>query len=56
MAARSREVQLGALQIPILSPEHLIVCKALFDRPKDWVDIEEILDWGTAVDADEVLD
>ncbi len=55
MAARSREVQFGPVQIPILSPEHLIVCKAIFDRPKDWVDIEEIVNWGTAVDPDEVL-
>jgi hypothetical protein len=55
MAARSREVQFGPVQIPILSPEHLIVCKAIFDRPKDWVDIEEILDWGTGVDGEEVL-
>jgi Nucleotidyl transferase AbiEii toxin, Type IV TA system len=55
MATHSREVQFGPVQIPILSPEHLIVCKAIFDRPKDWVDIEEILSWGTAIDADEVL-
>lgn len=55
MAARSHEVQFGPVQIPILSPEHLIVCKTVFDRPKDWVDIEEILDWGTAIDADEAL-
>lgn len=29
--------------------------QGVFGRPKDWVDIEEILDWGTAVDADDVL-
>ena len=29
--------------IPILSPEHLSVCKAVFDRPKDWIDIEQLL-------------
>lgn len=55
MAERSREVQFGPVQIPILSPEHLIVCKAVFDRPKDWVDIEEILAWGTEIDRGEVL-
>lgn len=55
MAAHSREVQFGPTEIPILSPEHLIVCKVIFDRPKDWVDIEEIVEWGTAVDADEIL-
>jgi hypothetical protein len=55
MAERSREVQFGPVQIPILSPEHLIVCKAIFDRPKDWVDIEEMVAWGTEIDRGEVL-
>jgi hypothetical protein len=55
MATSSREVTFGPTRIPILSPEHLIVCKAVFDRPKDWLDIEEILDWGTDVDRSTVL-
>jgi hypothetical protein len=55
MARRSRQVQFGPVQIPILSPEHLIVCKAVFDRPKDWVDIEEMIAWGTEIDADEAF-
>jgi hypothetical protein len=55
MATRSREVVFGPVSIPILAPEHLIVCKAIFDRPKDWVDIEEIVAWGTEVDEATVL-
>lgn len=55
MARRSRPVSFGPVQIPILSPEHLIVCKAVFDRPKDWVDIEEMVAWGTEIDEVEVL-
>lgn len=55
MAADAREVAFDRACIPILSPEHLIVCKAIFDRPKDWVDIEEIAVWGTEVDAAAVL-
>ena len=55
MAERAREVGFGPVPIPILAPEHLIVCKAIFDRPKDWVDIEEILAWGTEVEAAVVL-
>jgi hypothetical protein len=55
MASSSREVDFGPVRIPILSPEHLIVCKAIFDRPKDWVDIEEIVNWGTEVDRETVL-
>jgi hypothetical protein len=55
MATRSREVAFGPVLIPILAPEDLIVCKAVFDRPKDWVDIEEIVGWGTEVERDTVL-
>jgi hypothetical protein len=55
MAVRARRVRFGPVEIPILSPEHLIVCKAIFNRPKDWVDIEEISRWGTDVDTAEVL-
>ena len=52
---RARIVRFGPVEIPILSPEHLIVCKVVFDRPKDWLDIEEILRWGTEVDAARTL-
>ena len=55
MAERARQVAFGPVQIPILSPEHLIVCKVVFDRPKDWLDVEEMIAWGTAIDAAEVL-
>ncbi len=55
MAERARVVRFGPVDIPILAPEHLIVCKAIFDRPKDWLDIEEILRWGTEVDATRTL-
>jgi len=55
MARHSREVSFGPVQIPILSPEHLIVCKVVFDRPKDWVDIEEMIAWGTEIDRVDVM-
>jgi hypothetical protein len=55
MAAHARLVRFGPVEIPILSPEHLIVCKAVFDRPKDWLDIEEMVQWGTAIDAVQTL-
>ena len=54
MAEWARSVPLGPAMIPILAPEHLIVCKAIFDRPKDWVDIQAMVSWETAVDVDEV--
>lgn len=40
--------------VPILSATDLAVFKALFDRLKDWADIEELLRYGE-VDRDEVL-
>lgn len=43
MRTDARTVPFGEATIPILSPEHLSVCKAVFDRPKDWLDIEQIL-------------
>jgi len=55
MAEWARSVPLGPAMIPILAPEHLMVCKAIFDRPKDWVDIEAMVSWETAVDVDEVI-
>jgi hypothetical protein len=55
MAERARIVRFGPLDIPILAPEHLVVCKAIYDRPKDWLDIEEMLRWGTEIDADLTL-
>ena len=51
MAAKARTVRFGPVDIPILAPEHLIICKAVFDRPKDWLDIEEILRWGSEIDT-----
>jgi hypothetical protein len=55
MAEHARVVRFGPLDIPILAPEDLIVCKAIYDRPKDWLDIEEMLRWGTEVDAERTL-
>lgn len=41
--------------IPILAPEHLVVCKVVFNRGKDWVDINSMLEVGQPLDAAEVL-
>jgi hypothetical protein len=43
MAMSVRRVPFAGTTISILAPEHLAVCKAMFDRPKDWLDIEAIL-------------
>lgn len=37
-----RRVPFADTRIPILAPQHLIVRKAMCDRPKDWLDIEQM--------------
>lgn len=49
------EVPFAGHTIRVLSATHLSVCKALFDRPKDWIDIEAMRSLGTHVDAAEAL-
>ena len=55
MRAQLRMVPFGEGRIPILAPEHLLVCKALFDRPKDWLDIEQMLLCVDELDTTEAL-
>ena len=55
-AARGRRtVPFADGEIPILAPEHLVVCKAVFNRSKDWVDIDAMLELGRGLDTAEVL-
>lgn len=42
MAARIQRQPFGDTEIPVLSVEDLLVCKVLFDRPKDWVDVSAV--------------
>lgn len=42
-AARTRRVPFAESEIPILSAEDVMVHKILFNRPKDWRDIADIL-------------
>ena len=43
MEAAVRLVPFGDGRIPVLGPEHLLLCKVAFDRPKDWLDIEQMV-------------
>jgi hypothetical protein len=43
MRKEARRLPFADERLPFLSPEHLAVCKAMFDRPKDWIDIEQML-------------
>jgi hypothetical protein len=54
-AAARRIVPFAESSIPILAPEHLVVCKVVFDRPKDWVDIDAMIAAGAVLDVAEIL-
>jgi hypothetical protein len=56
MEGAARRVPFAGTTIPILAPEHLTVCKAMFDRPKDWLDIEAILIATEPLDVDSIED
>jgi hypothetical protein len=54
MRTAARREPFGQDTISVLSPEHLIVCKTIFNRPKDWLDIEQMLICVEELDVDEV--
>lgn len=54
-AVARRVVPFADTTIPILAAEHLIVCKAVFNRAKDWVDIDAMVAAETDLDVAEVL-
>jgi len=54
MEGATRRVPFVDDRLPILGPEHLLICKAIFDRPKDWLDIEAMLVVTEPLDLDEV--
>jgi hypothetical protein len=54
-AARGRRVvPFAGKQIHVLGPVELVLFKALFDRPKDWVDIASVVEAGAVTDPDAV--
>jgi hypothetical protein len=48
VAATVREVPFSGRTIPVLGCTALVVFKALFDRTKDWADIEAVVEAGAA--------
>jgi hypothetical protein len=50
-----RTAWFGGTIVPFVTPEHLVVRKALLDRPKDWLDIEQILLATRPLDLTEIL-
>jgi hypothetical protein len=54
-AAARRSVPFADAEITILAPEHLVVCKVIFNRPRDWVDVDAMLAADVSLDVAEVL-
>ncbi len=54
MARKVREVPYAGATIALVAPEHLVIRKALLDRPKDWPDIEALLRADPDLDLAEV--
>ncbi len=54
MARKVREVPYAGATIPFVAPEHLVIRKALLDRPKDWPDIEALLRANPDLDLAEI--
>jgi hypothetical protein len=52
MEGATRRVPFGSTRIPILAPEHLVICKAVLDRYKDWGDIEAVVVVTEPLDVD----
>jgi hypothetical protein len=54
MARKVREAPYAGATIPLVAPEHLLIRKALLDRPKDWPDIEALLRANPDIDLTEI--
>jgi hypothetical protein len=54
-AAARHKVPFADTTIPILSASHLVVCKVVFNRARDWVDIDAMLASDVQLDVAEVL-
>lgn len=48
------EVPFAGTTIPLVAPEHLIVRKALLNRDKDWLDVEQIFVAANPLDLTEI--
>jgi hypothetical protein len=54
MARKVREAPYAGSAIPLVTPEHLVIRKALLDRPTDWPDIEALLRADPDLDVIEI--
>jgi hypothetical protein len=54
--ARATEMPLAGVPVPVLSAEDVVIFKVIFNRPRDWGDIERVLAvQGARFDLDHAL-
>ena len=56
MIDRHQSMTVGPVTIPVITPEDLIIMKALARRPRDMADIESVLDANPEMDLDRIRD
>jgi len=56
MRKAARQAPFRDTVLPVLAPEHLVTCKVIFNRRKDWLDIEQILVGALDANRAEVSD
>jgi hypothetical protein len=54
MSLKTSQGLLNGVEIPILSAEYLAIFKAMFNRTKDWADLEAMVEEGS-FDSDFVV-
>ncbi len=54
MEDQVRTVPFANRMIPLVAPEHLVIRKAVLDRTRDWLDIEQIIIGSHPLDLEEV--
>ena len=52
--ARAKETKVGKINLPLASPEDLIVMKAIAHRPNDIIDIHGLFDVHPDLDMDHI--
>jgi hypothetical protein len=56
MQRAARRAEFAGDPVLVLAPEHLLTCKVIFNRPKDWLDIEQMLVGTLDMDRNEVAE
>jgi len=54
--ARAEKRAAGPVEVTVVSPEDLIIMKAVANRPRDWADVEAVIEAAPRLDWEYILD